>query len=109
MPFWVYQMTTDPLKAMLMNAELPAPPVRDLSFTVAVMKRVEQRRLIEGLVWLVAGMTALTALLFVIMPYVTPVLTALGQSIWPFVVVITVAGFSLIGFEQTRRAFGLRF
>ena len=93
---------------MLMN-DAPALPARDLGFTIAVMKRVEQRRLIEGLVWLAAGMTALTALLFVIMPYVTPVLTALGQSIWPLVIILTVAGFSLIGFEQTRRAFGLRF
>jgi hypothetical protein len=102
-------MTIDPLKAMLIAAEPPAPPARDLGFAIAVMKRVEQRRLIEGLVWLMAGMTALTALLFVIMPYVTPVLTALAQSVWPFVVIITVAGFSLIGFEPARRAFGLRF
>lgn len=94
---------------MLIDAEPPAPPARDLGFTIAVMKRVEQRRLIEGLVWLAAGMTALTALLFLIMPSVTPVLTALGQSIWPLVIILTVAGFSLIGFEQTRRAFGLRF
>jgi hypothetical protein len=101
-------MTTDPLKALLMNAS-SAPPARDLGFTVAVMKRIEQRRLIENLAWLVAGMAALTALLFVIMPYVTPVLTAFGQSIWPLVIIVTVAGFSLIGFEQTRRAFGLRF
>lgn len=94
---------------MLMDAEPSAPPARDLGFTIAVMKRVEQRRLIEGLAWLAAGMTALTALLFLIMPYVTPVLTALGQSIWPPVIILTVASFSLIGFEQTRRAFGLRF
>ena len=109
MPFWVYQMTTDPLKAILTNAESPAPPARDLGFAIAVMKRIEQRRLIEGLAWLAAGMTALTALLFLVMPYVTPVLIALGQSIWPLVIILTVAGFSLIGFEPARRAFGLRF
>ncbi len=94
---------------MLMEAEPPAPSARDLGFIIAVMKRVEQRRLIEGLAWLAAGMTTLAALLFVIMPHVTPVLTSLGQSIWPLVIILTVSGFSLVGFEQTRRAFGLRF
>jgi len=108
MPFWVYLMTTDPLKAMLMTAE-SAPPARDLGFTIAVMKRVEQRRLYQNLGWLVLGTTALTALLFLIMPHLTPALTALGQSIWPLAIILTVAGFSLIGFEQARRAFGLRF
>jgi hypothetical protein len=102
-------MTTDLLKAMLTEAAPPAPLARDLGFVVAVMKRVEQRRLYQNLAWLVLGMTALTALLFLIMPYVTPVLTALGQSIWPPVIILTVASFSFIGFEQTRRAFGLRF
>ncbi len=94
---------------MLMDAEPPAPSARDLGFVIAVMKRVEQRRLYQNLAWLVIGTAALTALLFLIMPHLTPALTALGQSIWPLVVIMTVAGFSLIGFEQARRAFGLKF
>ena len=56
---------------MLTEAEPPAPPARDLGFTIAVMKRVEQRRLYQNLAWLVFGMTALTALLFLIMPHLT--------------------------------------
>ena len=94
---------------MLMNAELPAAPARDIGFVVEVMKRVEQRRLYQNLALLVLGTAALTALLFLIMPYVTPALTALGQSIWPLVIIVIVAGFSLTGFEQARRAFGLKF
>ena len=101
-------MKPDPLKAILTETP-PAPPARDIGFVVDVMKRVEQRRLYRNLVWLVLGTAAVTALLFLIMPYVTPALTTLGQSVWPLVIIITVAGFSLIGFEPTRRAIGLRF
>ena len=102
-------MTNDALKSMLMNDAAALPPARDIGFVVDVMKRVEQRRLYRNLAWLVIGMTALTALLFLIMPYVTPALTTLGQSVWPLVIIVTVAGFSLTGFEQARRAIGLRF
>jgi hypothetical protein len=94
---------------MLITDEAPAPPARDLSFVVAVMKRVEQRRLYRNLAWLVLGTAAITALLFLIMPYLTPALAAVGQSIWPLIIITTVAGFSLVGFESTRRALGLRF
>ncbi len=94
---------------MLMNDTPAAPPARDIGFVVEVMQRVEQRRLATGLALLVLGTAALTALLFLIMPHVTPALTTLGQSIWPLVIIVTVAGFSLVGFEQARRAIGLRF
>ena len=94
---------------MLINDTPATPPARDIGFVVDVMKRVEQRRLYRNLAWLVIGMTALTALLFLIMPYVTPALTTLGQSVWPLVIIVTVAGFSFAGFEQARRAFGLKF
>ena len=105
MPFWVYQMTNDTLKSMLMDDEPAAPPVRDIGFVVEVMKRVERRRLYEGLTWLVTVGTAVTALLFLIMPAMTPALANLGEAIWPMVIALVIAGFSLLGFEQTRRVF----
>ena len=94
---------------MLMNDAAALPPARDIGFVVDVMKRVEQRRLYQNLTWLVLGTAAVTAVLFLVMPYVTPALTTLGQSVWPLVIIVTVAGFSLTGFEQARRAIGLRF
>ena len=102
-------MTNDALKSILMNDTFITTPARDIGFVIEVMKRVEQRRLYQNLAWLVIGTTALTALLFLIMPYVTPALTTLGQSVWPLVIIVTVAGFSLVGVEQARRAIGLRF
>jgi hypothetical protein len=94
---------------MLMEAEPPAPPARDLSFVVAVMKRVEQRRLLENLIWLCTVTVAGTALLFLIMPYLTPALTTLGQSLWPQVMTSAAVLISLYGLNQIRRAFGWRF
>jgi hypothetical protein len=105
MPFWVYLMTNDVLKSMLMSDTPAAPPVRDIGFVVEVMKRVERRRLYEGLAWLITVGTAVTALLFLIMPAITPALTGLGEAMWPLVIAIGIAGFSLLGFEQTRRVF----
>ncbi|CAL4867383.1 hypothetical protein MMA231_01636 [Asticcacaulis sp. MM231] len=105
MPFWVYPMTNDALKSMLMNDTPAAPPARDIGFVVEVMKRVERRRLYEGLAWLTLVFTAVTALLFITMPVITPALTGLGQAMWPLVIAIGIAGFSLVGFEQTRRVF----
>jgi hypothetical protein len=102
-------MKPDLLKAMLTDSEPPAPPARDLSFVVAVMKRVEQRRLIDGLIWLATGTIALTALLFLIMPYLTPALTTVGQTLWPQVLAAAAVLVSLYGLDQTRRAFGWRF
>lgn len=108
MPFWVYPMTTDPLKAILTAAEPPAPPAHDLSFVIAVMKRIEQRRLLENLSWLFTVTVAGTALLFLIMPYLIPALTTLGQSLWPEVIAATAVLCSLYGFDQVRRVFGWR-
>ncbi len=94
---------------MLMEAEPLAPPARDLGFVVAVMKRVEQRRLLENLIWLFTMTVASTALLFLVMPYLTPALTTLGQSLWPQVITTAAVLLSLYGLNQTRRAFGWRF
>ena len=105
MPFWVYQMTNDALKSMLMDDEPAAPPARDIGFVVEVMKRVERRRLYEGLTWLTTAFTTVTALLFLIMPAITPALADLGEAIWPMVIALVIAGFSLLGFEQTRHVF----
>lgn len=105
MPFWVYPMTNDALKSMLMNDAPTAPPARDIGFVVEVMKRVERRRLYEGMTWLTTVGTAVTALLFLIMPAITPALSNLGEAVWPMVIALGIAGFSLLGFEQTRRVF----
>ncbi|ESQ93970.1 hypothetical protein [Asticcacaulis benevestitus] len=98
-------MTNDALKSMLTNDAPAAPPARDIGFVVEVMKRVELRRLYEGLAWLTLIFTTVTALLFITMPVITPALTGLGQAMWPLVIAIGIAGFSLVGFEQTRRVF----
>lgn len=108
MPFWVYLMTTDPLKAILIAAEPPAPPVRDLGFVIAVMKRIEQRRLLESLSWLFTITVAGTALLFLVMPYITPALTKIGQSLWPEAIVTAALFCALYGFDQARRVLGWR-
>jgi hypothetical protein len=98
-------MTNDVLKSMLINDAPAAPPARDIGFVVEVMKRVERRRLYEGLTWLTIVFAAVTALLFLIMPAITPALADLGEAIWPMVIALVIAGFSLLGFEQTRRVF----
>jgi len=101
-------MTTDLLKAVLTATEPPAPPARDFTFVIAVMKRIERRRLMENLSWLFTVTVAGTALLFLIMPYITPALTTIGQSLWREVIAAATVLVSLYGLEQTRRAFGWR-
>ncbi|MFT4075363.1 MAG: hypothetical protein QM647_07495 [Asticcacaulis sp.] len=91
-----------------MAAEPPAPPARDLGFVVAVMKRIEQRRLMENLSWLFTVTVAGTALLFLVMPYITPALTTIGHSLWPEVIAAAAVLCSLYGFDQARRVFGWR-
>ncbi len=98
-------MSDDPLKAMLMAGDVPAPPAQDFNFTLDVMKRVERRRLVEGLAWLGAAFLALTALLALVMPYLTPAVLAFGQSLWPAVVLVIAVGVLLAGLDQARLFF----
>ncbi len=95
-------MSDDPLKAMLMAGDVSAPPAQDFAFTLEVMKRVERRRLMEGLGWLALAFVALTALLALVMPYLTPAVLAFGQSLWPAVVLVIAVGVLLAGLDQAR-------
>ena len=98
-------MTEDPLKALLMADTAAAVPVRDLSFVADVMKRAARRRLIEGLVWTGLSFVCVTAVLFVVMPYLSPVLTGMGQSLGMVAVVMALVGVGFIAWEQSRRYF----
>ncbi|MDI7774422.1 hypothetical protein [Asticcacaulis sp. EMRT-3] len=82
----------DALKALLMDAAPPAPPAHDLAFALDVMKRIEKRRLIEGLLTLASGMVTLCALLYVVMPYLSPALIGLGSALAPALAVLITLG-----------------
>jgi len=98
-------MTTDhdPLKALLMEAAPPEPPARDLGFALEVMKRVEKRRLMDGLLALFAGVLTVSAVLFAVMPYLTPMLSDFGRAIAPALGVLVLIGLSMLAFEPVRR------
>ena len=100
---------TDPLRALLIEAAPVAAPARDLAFTLDVMKRVEQRRLAEGLLALSSVVLVASAILFVIMPYITPALTSLGTALVPLVAIVAVLGASFVAFDQMRRYLRFRF
>lgn len=96
-------MTDDALKALL-NADVPAPPVQDIGFAVEVMNRVAKRRLIEGLITLTLWVVAISAVLYLTMPYVTPVLIHLSLPLLPVFGLLTALAFVAIGWEQLRPA-----
>ena len=98
-------MSDDPLKALLMADASATVPAQDLSFVTEVMKRAEQRRLIEGLAWLALSFVCVTAVLFVVMPYLTPVLTTIGKSFQPVVVVLALVGLLFVALDQSQRYF----
>ncbi len=96
-------MTNDPLKDLLMEAAPPAPPAFDMAFSLDVMKKVERRRLFDGLAMLTAIIAIVTMILFIVMPYITPAIVRLGEVIAPAVAVLTVLALSFIYMEQIRR------
>lgn len=103
-------MSDDALKALLI-ADEPAPPAQDLAFTLEVMDRLARRRLIEGVITLILGVTAVTALLYLVMPYITPALSQFAAPLLPAAGVL--AGLAVIAFawEQMRpalRQYGLK-
>ena len=102
-------MSDDALKALLM-AEDPAPPARDIAFTLEVMNRVARRRLIEGVIVLMLGVIAVSALLYLVMPYVTPEIARLGAPLLPAVGIlaaIAVIAFSWDQMKPALRQYGL--
>ena len=102
-------MSDDALKALLMTDE-PAPPARDIAFTLEVMNRVARRRLIEGVIVLVLGVAAVSALLYLIMPYVTPEIARLGAPLLPAVGILAALAVIAFSWEQIKpslRQYGL--
>ena len=97
-------MSDDALKALLIDDE-PAPsPARDLAFTLAVMERVARQRLVEGVVVLVAGAIAVSALLYLVMPYITPALPHLAAPLLPAVGILAAIGIMAFTWDQMRPA-----
>ncbi len=93
-------MSDDALKALL-TADEPAPsPARNLAFTLDVMDRVARRRLIEGVVVLVAGAVAVSALLYLVMPYITPALPHLAAPLLPAVGILAAIGIVAFTWDQ---------
>lgn len=108
-------MSEDALKALL-QADAPAqkpgvPPARDIGFVIAVMEKVERRRLFESLAWWVSAGAAVTVLLGLVMPYITPALVDLGREVVPAVAVLAILAMIAVGVYYLRpalRDFGIR-
>jgi len=103
-------MSDDALKALL-SADAPTPPARDLAFTLEVMAKVTRRRMIEGVVTLVLCVVAVSALLYVVMPYVTPALVRLSAPLLPAAGILAAIVVCAICWDQVRpalRQYGLR-
>jgi hypothetical protein len=96
-------MSDDALKTLLM-AEDAAPPARDFAFTLEVMNRVARRRLIEGVTTLVLGAVAVSALLYLIMPYMTPAIAQLAPPLLPAVGILAALGIVAFTWDQMRPA-----
>ncbi len=102
-------MTDDALKALL-TADAP-PPAQDIGFSVEVMKHIARRRLIDGVITLTLWVVAISAVLFLTMPYVTPAIIRLATPLLPVVGLLTAFGFIALGWEHLRpalRQYGLR-
>jgi len=95
-------MSDDPLKDLLMADANAAVPARDLSFVTEV-KRAAQRRLIEGLAWVALSFVCVTAVLFALMPHLTPVLTGIAPAFQPVVIVLTIVGLVFVALDQGQR------
>ena len=103
-------MSDDALKALL-TGDQPAPPAQDFAFTLEVMDRLARRRLVEGVVTLVLGVVAVSALLYLVMPYVTPAIERLAVPLLPVVGILAAIGVVAFTWEQMRpalRQYGLR-
>ncbi|ESQ91714.1 hypothetical protein ABAC460_05080 [Asticcacaulis sp. AC460] len=104
-------MSEDALKALL-QADAPAfPPVRDIGFVIAVMEKVERRRLFENLAWWVCAGCAVIVVMALVMPFLTPALISLGDALVPAVVILSVIGMVAVGVWYLRpalRDFGIR-
>ncbi len=96
-------MSDDALKALLL-ADEPAAPKSDLVFTLEVMNQVARRRLVEGVFMLVAGAIAVSALLYLVMPVLTPALLQLAAPLLPAVGILASLAILAFSWEQVRPA-----
>jgi hypothetical protein len=96
-------MSDDALKALLL-ADEPAPPAQDLAFTLEVMDRLARRRLAEGVATLVLGVAAISALLYLVMPYLTPAILHLAAPLLPAVGILAALAVIAFAWEQIRPA-----
>ena len=96
-------MSNDALKTLLM-ADEPAPKVADLAFTLEVMNRVARRRLVEGVVTLILAVIAISALLYLVMPYITPMISRLAAPLLPAVGILAAIGVIAFTWDQMRPA-----
>jgi len=105
-------MSDDALKTLLM-ADEPAPaPAQDMAFTLEVMDRVARRRLIEGALVLVAGAVVVSALLYLVMPVITPALSQLSAPLLPAVGILAALFMLAFAWDQMRpalRQYGIYF
>lgn len=94
----------DPLKDLLLADEemRVAAPARDIAFTVEVMARIERQQLRESLVLIGVLFVAVSAILAIVMPYITPVLVNAGQALVPAVLVLSALGALAIGVQWMR-------
>ncbi len=103
---------TDALRSLLAEDPVTTAPVSDLGFTIAVMARVERRRLQENLITLAIGCVAMGILLAIVMPFVAPHIVVLGQALAPAAAAVVALAMLYFGFQQMRpgmRAVGLPF
>ncbi len=94
----------DPLRDLLLADEETsvAAPARDLAFTVEVMARVERQQLRESLTLIGLLFVLVSAVLAIVMPYVTPVLVSAGQALVPAVLVLSALGALAVGVKTMR-------
>jgi len=104
-------MSDDALKALLSADPAPASvPAVDYAFTISVMETVERRRFRENVALLVLAGVVISALLWLVMPYITPALATLSADVIPAAVALVSLAAVAFGYSQIRpalREFGL--
>jgi hypothetical protein len=104
-------MSDDFLKDLLSADPAPASvPAVDYTFTISVMQTIERRRFYENAAVLVVVGVAVTVLLGLVMPFITPALVALSADILPAAIVLVslaAVAFGYINLRPALRTFGL--
>ncbi|MGZ3297874.1 MAG: hypothetical protein ACXU8O_02570 [Asticcacaulis sp.] len=103
-------MSEDALKSLLAD-EAATVPAQDYEFLVAVMDRVARRRLIDDLITLTLAVVAISAVLWLTAPYLTPALVEMGQPLLPAAGIVTAVLLMIFAWDQLRpvlRDYGVR-